>query len=98
MLINDPKSTVISCHNHYSCISHKKPHPIIFDQLTGRQSDSCDGSKGSLQLFAGAHSMFLNFQDPDTILIDATNAFNNLNQQSALIIVGLSCSSFAKIQ
>ena len=38
------------------------------------------------------------FQDPDTTLVDVTNTFNNLNQQSALIIVGLSCSSFATIQ
>lgn len=44
--------------------------------------------------------MCLIFEDPEAeaaILVDASNTFNNLNCQSALINIRLSCLTFAKV-
>lgn len=59
---------------------------------------------GVLQLCGGYeaaanHSMHLIFDDPATeaaILVDATNTFNNLNRQSAVINIRLTCPSLVR--
>ena len=54
----------------------------------------------SIHYKAAAHSMHLIFEDPEAeaaILDDASNTFNNLNCQSALINIRLSSLTFAKV-
>ena len=63
---------------------------------------------GALQLCAGqkagceapVHAMRQIFDDTNTqavLLVDASNAFNNLNRQTALLNIHLNCPSIAKV-
>ena len=63
---------------------------------------------GALQMCAGqqsgceaaVHAMRQIFDDPNThavLLVDASNAFNNLNRQTALLNIHLNCPSIAKV-
>ena len=49
---------------------------------------------------AAVHAMRQIFDDPNThavLLVDASNAFNNLNRQTALLNIHLNCPSIAKV-
>ena len=63
---------------------------------------------GALQLCAGqkagsqtaVHAMRQVFEDTNTqaaLLVDASNAFNNLNRQTTLLNINLNCPSIAKV-
>ena len=65
-------------------------------QLAVGALQTCAGHKAGSE--AAVHAMSASFKDEDTnavLLVDATNAFNQLNRQAALHNISVLCPSFS---